>query len=70
MKNITFSIDETILDKARVKARANNDSLNSLVQNWLRTYVNTQYSNEIDKFYNNTKAYTDRTYTREEMNER
>jgi hypothetical protein len=70
MKNITFCIDDTILEKAQVKAKLNNTSLNSLFQDWLKSYVNNIYSLELDDFYKRTNACTDCGFTRDELNQR
>lgn len=70
MKNITFCVDDTILVKAQIKAKMNNTSLNSLFQDWVKNYVNNVYSLELDNFYENIDAYTDRGFSRDELNER
>lgn len=70
MKNITFCVDETILDKAQVKAKMNNISLNNLFQDWIKNFAYTNYDKDLEEFYKNTKAYTDRGFSRDELNER
>lgn len=70
MKNITFCVDDTILEKAKLKAKINNTSLNSIFQEWVKNYAYNNYNNELDEFYKNTKAYTDRGFSRDELNKR
>lgn len=70
MKNITFCVDETILAKAQVKAKSNNTSLNSLIQDWIKNYAINNLSKDLEEFHKKTKAYTDRGFTRDELNER
>ena len=39
MKNITFSVDETVIERARKRAKAENTSLNEVVRAWLKIYI-------------------------------
>ena len=39
MKNITLSGDETLIQKAREKARQENTNLNTVFREWLARYV-------------------------------
>ena len=74
MKNITFSADERIIDKARQHARQKNTTLNDAFRVWLAEYVgNGQDKGDViqraleeigDSFH------THGPYTRDEMNAR
>jgi len=39
-KNITLSADDTLIKRAREKARRENTSLNQLFRGWVKKYVN------------------------------
>lgn len=72
LKNITFSAEEELIQKAREKAFEEKTSLNIVFRKWLTQYA----ENEIitDK-YDKIKGSLDhvlsgRRFTRDEMNER
>ena len=72
MKNITFKTDEQLIEKARLKAKIENRSLNEVFNEWLKVYI---YHSDHHKNYN--KMMKDLSYvnssikfTRDEMNER
>lgn len=72
MKNITFSADESLIQKARDKAQKENTSLNKRFREWLERYASRSESEEeieaILKKFNYAKA--GRSFSRDEMNER
>jgi hypothetical protein len=55
MRNITFSADGQLIDRARLRARRENKTLNAVFREWLQQYAG-----------NSAKA--DRKFTRDEMN--
>ncbi len=78
MKNITLSADESLIEKARNKAKSHNTTLNAEFRLWLE-----QYSSKDSDGERRVKRYQQimtelskvidtgsRKYTREEMNER
>ncbi|MCC5816593.1 MAG: antitoxin [Leptospira sp.] len=73
MKNVTFRVeDDKLIEKARLKARSLNRSLNDLFLDWLKTLSNDNsknlnYEEYISKFKH---IKIDRTFSRNEMNER
>jgi hypothetical protein len=48
MKNITFSGDDQVIERAREKAEKENTNLNSLFREWLREYV--EDTNRVEEF--------------------
>ena len=72
MKNITLSGDETLIEKAREKARRENTTLNSVFREWLARYVG--YNGEQEEYRSLMKrlsyAKPGQRFSREEMNER
>lgn len=72
MKNITFKADEQLIEKARLKAKMENRSLNDLFNDWLKIYIypfdhHKNYSKIMKGFlYVNSGS----KFTRDEMNER
>ncbi len=80
-KNITFSVDEALVEKARAKARAGNRELEDLFRGWLEDYARDG-ANTAEEGERRTVAYREvmeklshirtggRKFTREEMNER
>jgi hypothetical protein len=72
MKNITFSANETIIKKARDRARAENSSLNKRFREWLEQYATkSEHSEDLENIMEKL-SYVDpgKTFSREEMNER
>ncbi|TGL31539.1 antitoxin [Leptospira koniambonensis] len=72
MKNVTFRIDENLIQKARAKAIDLNKSLNELFVEWLTTFSNDNresldYKKYISK-YSHIKIKE--KYSRDQMNER
>jgi tryptophan synthase alpha subunit len=71
MKNITLSADGNAIEVARKKALEENTSLQNLFRQWLSEYIaNKNISNDLDMFLNTTSASTERSFFRDELNER
>jgi len=72
MKNITFSANETLIEKAREKARLENTSLNKRFREWLELYVRRETQEEEFQSVINKLGYAEpgKTFTRDELNER
>ncbi len=72
MKNITFSGDDQVIERARVKAEKENTNLNSLFREWLREYV--EDTNRVEEFEELSReldyANTGRHFSRDELNAR
>jgi len=73
LKNITLSVEEILIQKARQKAMSEKKTLNMLFRDWLRKYVHK--SNPVDDFDRLMKKLNyvstgGKKFTREEMNER
>ena len=71
-QNVTLRVDRAVLSRARRKALAENRSLNSVVDVWLRQYVGDpsgveEYRRIMGSL---THVRARRKFTREEMNER
>ena len=71
-KNITLSADDTLLKRAREKARRENTSLNRLFRGWIRKYVNRDHiDTEYDLLMQSlSEVRAGRKFSRDEMNER
>ena len=71
MQNVTFSVDELTLSRARKRASNKGTTLNEEVQIWMKQYAVPITS---ERFRETMKQIsyveTDRKYTREKMNER
>ena len=72
MKNITLSVDETIIQQARRRAAAENTTINELVRTWLERYVTQPAAPDLYDEMMATLGHVQagRKFTREEMNER
>jgi hypothetical protein len=71
LKNITFSADESLIREARRQAALQNTTLNELFREWLERYVAGQDAvQQYQELMERLGPRFDRTYTREEMNER
>ena len=72
MKNITLSVDDTIIQQARRRATVENTTLNALFRTWLERYVAqpsaAQRSDDLMARLDHVNAT--RKFSREEMNER
>ena len=73
VKNVTLTVEENLLEKARVKALAQHKTLNTLFREWVGQYVGV-WGGRSDgyrafmKKLNHVRA--GRAFTRDEMNER
>ena len=73
MKNITLSADETLIEAARDRARAENTTLNAQFRRWLAEYAQREQRLQCyDAVMNGLrgKLVVGRKLTRDEMNER
>lgn len=72
VKNVTFSSDATLLERAREKARRRNTSLNAEFGRWLVRYAEEPQAGEAydDLMTRLDYAKLPRKFTRAEMNER
>ena len=73
VKNITLSADESLIEAARERARAEHTPLNEQFRRWLADYAHTRermqrYDEVMEKLRGKLKV--GRKLTREEMNER
>jgi len=71
-KNITFSADSALIDKARQKAALEKRTLNTAFREWLRRYVGrgasgSDYQQLMDDM---SYAAAGRKFSRDEMSER
>lgn len=73
VKNITLTLEENLLKKARTKAMGQHKNLNALFREWVRQYVGAS-SGRAGEYHALMKklAHTcaGRSFSREEMNER
>ena len=72
MKNITFSADESLIQKARDKAEQENSTLNNKFRKWLQEYVTwdvkeDHIKNILSKVSNSTSG---KSFLRDELNQR
>jgi hypothetical protein len=70
-KNITFSLEKELIEKAREKANKEKTSLNAVFRNWLKQY--TECENKIEDYdyimEDLNYVCAGRKFTRDEMNE-
>jgi hypothetical protein len=73
LKNITLSVEDVLIQKARQKAMSEKKTLNMLFRDWLKKYVHkSDPVEDFDRLMEKMSyARTDgKKFTREEMNER
>jgi hypothetical protein len=72
LKNITFSVEEDLIQKARERALAEKTTLNAVFRRWLKQYSERKKAvAEYDQVMEELKhVYPGRKFTRDEMNER
>lgn len=71
LKNITFSVEEELILKAREKAVSEKTTLNVVFRRWLKQYADRKTEQEIDMVMESMDyAVSGRKFTRDEMNER
>ncbi|MBA2781391.1 MAG: hypothetical protein M3514_16840 [Actinomycetota bacterium] len=74
MKNITLSADESLIEAARERARAEHTTLNEQFRLWLANYARREQQAEeamaVVRELRGKVRTGGRTFTRDEMNER
>ncbi|WP_372949980.1 hypothetical protein [Mariniphaga sp.] len=72
LKNITFSVEEDLIQKARERAISEKTTLNAVFRRWLKQYSERKKAaEEYDKIMESLRyAKAGRKFSREEMNER
>ena len=72
LRNITLSADPELIDRAREIAKENNTTLNNEFRTWLSQYVKSPEIRENYHAIMERLSYyqPEKTYTRDEMNER
>jgi hypothetical protein len=72
MKNVTLSAEEHLIEEARLIAKSQHKTLNSVFREWLQEYTRRNGSGqEFDALMARLSHLSaGRKYTREEMNER
>lgn len=72
MHNITFSADEELIHKARLRAQHERTTLNSAFREWLQRYAGNSAAVAQYQHLMRTLAHVkfDRKFTRDEMNAR
>lgn len=72
LKNITFSAESELIEKARRTAEASNSTLNTEFRRWLVQYASrsTSESEIRDLFSRMSYVRVGKHFTRDEMNER
>ena len=70
MKNITFSADEGLIQKARERAASDHTNLNAAFRGWLARYARAS-SDDFEALMDSLKSVRPgKTFSREELNER
>lgn len=72
LKNITFSADQSLIERAREKARKEHTTLNERFRQWLESYAqDTKIKSDYLQFMENQNfGKPGRKFSRDEMNER
>jgi len=72
MKNLTFSADEDLIERARVIARGQKKTLNAAFREWLESFTASEgEAKSFDALMKNLRAVdAGRRFSRDEMNER
>jgi hypothetical protein len=72
VRNITFSADETAIERAREVARSEHKTLNDAFREWLHWYASRTITREqIEGLFEKLRyVNAGRKFTRDEMNER
>ncbi len=72
LKNVTFSAEDKLIQKAREKAIAEKTTLNKVFRRWLKQYAERErISEEIDVVMESLDyAYSGKKFSRDELNER
>jgi len=71
-KNITFSVEENLIARAREKAVSQKTTLNVVFRRWLKQYAERgRIAEEIDMLMESMDyTYSGKKFTREDLNER
>ena len=72
LKNITFSAEEKLIEKAREKAQREHTTLNENFRKWLKRFINSDKTNFNYNQLMHKLGYVNpgRKFNREELNER
>ena len=70
MKNITFSVDEGLIRKARERAAREHTNLNAAFREWLARYAHASREDYDTTMVSLEGVRSGKTFTREELNER
>ena len=72
MKNVTLSADEDLIEQARLIARSQNKTLNSVFRDWLRQFTaQAGAGQEFDSLMERLRhVRPGRRFSRDELNER
>ena len=72
MRNITFSADGELIDRARLRARSEGKTLTAVFREWLQRYAdNSTAAAEYQQLMRRlSHVKVDRKFTRDEMNSR
>ncbi len=72
LRNITLSVDESVIQEARRRAAAQNTTLNALVREWLEQYIAREDAAVQYEILMEGLLHVDagRKFSREELNER
>lgn len=72
LKNITFSAEEKLIEKAREKAQREHTTLNENFRKWLKRFINSDKTNFNYNQLMQKLRYVNpgRKFNREELNER
>jgi len=72
LKNVTFSVENEVLESAREAARRQNSTLNELVRSWIADYARGNKRSHIEDLFESLGHLSagGQKFTREEMNER
>ena len=71
MRNVTFSADDQLIERAREKAAREHTTLNERFRQWLAQYVGQSGGNEYRQLMKELKhVQSGRNFKRDELNER
>jgi hypothetical protein len=69
-KNITLSAEESLIERARRKARSRNTTLNQVFRDWLSRFVESDRPDDYTSLMKRLSyAKSSRKFSRDEMNE-
>lgn len=72
MKNVTFSLDEGLIEQARAEAQARGTTLHVLLQEWLNTFARRDIAcHRVEAVFKEMNRFNSGgRFSRSEMNER